>query len=173
VSILQPQININNPEGFLDIAANGKKLGRIYIRLWGHMRRGQNFLQLCLGTFGISFKLSKLNDFSMIDSPGETIRGGEYMSVDNPSIFESKAILENLEWGGDHVKPRKRGLVLGSGGGEPAKDSLFSICTRDDISEVFQCPFGEVIDGLSLAEKAIELRSEDTKITDTGVVLIT
>ncbi|CAL4184298.1 unnamed protein product, partial [Meganyctiphanes norvegica] len=171
ISLLQPQINVKNPEVFLDVTANGKNLGRIYIRLWSHLRRAQNFLELCLGTSGISYKQAKFNTFTRVNTPGETMDGGDYISADNPSVFESKSHLKNLEWGGDYAKPRQRGMILGAGAGKSEHDARFAICTKDDPGQVFQCPFGEVVAGLSVVDKAIQLKSENTKISDAGLVV--
>ncbi|XP_045131948.1 E3 ubiquitin-protein ligase TRIM32-like isoform X1 [Portunus trituberculatus] len=52
MSVLLECVSKDHPEVFLDLRAGERPLGRVYITLWGHMRRAQQFMALCLGTYG-------------------------------------------------------------------------------------------------------------------------
>lgn len=157
-------------EVFLDLSYCSNSLGRVYIKLWRHLRRAQHFLELCLGLRGPSYKGAKFTErkFHTDDFPFEYIVAGKY-SYDGFS--SSRGVMDNLEWGEDHKGPRKRGVIIGASYGEAEKDALFAFCTQDGEGE-FKCPFGEVITGMNIIDKAMQKATlKELTISNAGMVL--
>ncbi|XP_063588387.1 uncharacterized protein LOC134765632 [Penaeus indicus] len=162
-----------SPEVFLDLCAEGRRLGRIYIRLWGHLRRARHFLALCLGSLGPSFRGSKFSKVESKDKAGECLRVSHYMSAEG--AMSAMGLMEGLEWGGDHCLPKRAGLVVAASGGKPEYDGCFDICTRDHPAKKFSCPFGEVAGGAEGMEVVREAARHEpvteVSISEVGVVL--
>ncbi|CAL4062073.1 unnamed protein product [Meganyctiphanes norvegica] len=157
-------------EVFLDLSYGNNSIGRVYIKLWRHLRRAQHFLELCLGLRGPSYKGAKFTErkFCTDDFPFEYIVAGKY---NYDGFYSSRGIMDNLEWGEDHKGPRKRGIIIGASYGEAEKDALFAFCTQDAEGE-FKCPFGEVINGMDIIDKAMQKATlKELIITDAGMVL--
>lgn len=159
------------PEVFLELEVAGVVLGRVHIRLWGHLKRAHHFLALCLGTFGPSYQGAKFRAVERKGQPGENLRGGDYPAVDG-SGTTCQGVMTGLEWGGRHVGPVKRGLVGGAGGGCYESNALFNICLKDKPQGKMSCPFGEVVSGLSVVCRAAYHHPlEKVTISATGLVL--
>lgn len=170
LGILTSCLNKDAPVTFLDIKAGERKLGRIYITLDGKMRRAQQFIALCLGTLGPSYKGTKFDGVSEKDLPGEYIRGGDYQGRGG---MGGEALMDNLEWGGSWSKPKKAGQVCGVGGELERKfGSLFAVCLRDDPKDTFRSPFGQVTKGLDVLEVATRHKPFNVvHISDCGVLI--
>lgn len=138
---------------FLQLEVAGVVLGRVHIRLWGHLRRAHHFLALCLGTFGPSYQGAKFRTVGRKGEPGESLRGGDYLAT-NGSGTSCRGVMEGLEWGGQYAGPVRMGLVGGGGGGCHESDALFNICLQDKPRGKMSCPFGEVVSGLSVVRGA-------------------
>nr|XP_053655008.1 tripartite motif-containing protein 3-like [Cherax quadricarinatus] len=168
MSLLESLIN-EKPEVFLDIGVDGKILGRVYILLYGHLRRAQHFLALCLGTFGPSYRDSKFHGVVKPGAPGETLAGGKYVTPEGLSV---QGLMEDLEWGGKCIREKTVGLVVGASGGKPELDAFFHICTREDRGKKFACVFGEVVRGIEVLHDAVKhVRTRDVTVVDVGVVI--
>lgn len=158
------------PEVFLDVAAEEHLLGRVYIRLWGHLRRAHHFLALCMGTQGPSYRGSKFHGVAKKGSMGETLAGGRYLTDDGGNCVQG--LVESLEWGGPYIREKTAGLVVAASGGKPEQDAFFHICTRDHPGRKFACAFGEVCAGMEVVHKAVALHpSHAIKVLDCGLVL--
>ncbi|XP_068247550.1 uncharacterized protein [Palaemon carinicauda] len=170
MSILTSCLSKENPVAFLDIKAGERKLGRVYITLDGRMRRAQQFIALCLGTLGPSYRGTRFDGVSEKDRPGEYIRGGDYKGKGG---MGGEALMDNLEWGGSWSKPKKAGQVCGIGGELERKfGSLFAICLRDDTEDSFRSPFGQVTKGLDVLEVATRHKPFDVvHISECGILI--
>lgn len=153
VPALQLLVPSPAPEVFLQLEVAGVVLGRVHIRLWGHLRRAHHFLALCLGTFGPSYKGAKFRTVERRGEPGESLRGGDYPATDGSGTM-CRGVMAELEWGGQHAGPVRKGVVGGGGGGCHESDALFNICLRDKPHGKMSCPFGEVVSGLSVVSYA-------------------
>lgn len=163
-------ISAENPEVFLDLGSEYHHLGRIYIRLFGYLRRAQHFLALCLGSLGPSYKYSKFHGVAKRGAPGETLAGGKYITSEN--TISSQGLIPELEWGGKHIREKREGLVVGASGSRPTEDAFFHICTKDQGGRKFACVFGEVVAGMHILKEAVQhMLQFDVLITDVGVVL--
>ncbi|KAF2364942.1 B-box-type zinc finger [Trinorchestia longiramus] len=169
--VLQALIPTKNPLVFLELTVGSSRPHRVYIQLWGHLRRARNFMALCIGDQGSAFLNTKLLQTYNYNEPGERILGGDH---EHNSGRGGCALLDDLEWNGDYCMPMKEGLVTAAGSGQQATNSLFLMCTQNDEARNFSCPFGEIVTGLDAVRECISRshhREEEIWITDCGVVL--
>lgn len=157
---------------FLELAAGGLQLGRVYIRLRGHMRRAQQFLALCVGTLGPSFVGSFFTRVNDKGEPGETLIGGKYY-CHREKRFVSKGLLDNLEWGDEHGDADRAGYVADYSDGNSKHDTLFGICTSDNPGMDLVIPvLGQVTAGLEVVSAAASHQPvTDVTITQSGLVI--
>ncbi|KAK7072140.1 hypothetical protein SK128_007624 [Halocaridina rubra] len=168
-SAMQLLIPDENPEIFMDLATTSRHLGRVYISLWGYLRRAQHFLALCTGTLGPSYRGSKFNNVMDKNGPGENIFCRNYMYKHRPC---SKGLMDNLEWDGEHERIEQEGFVSAWSGGKSEAEAYFGICTREKQNKKVACPFGKVIRGLEIVREAVRHEPvTDVTITDAGVVI--
>ncbi|XP_071516758.1 uncharacterized protein [Panulirus ornatus] len=154
-------------EVFLQVSIRNRCLGRVYIRLWCHLRRAQHFQAICNGTLGptyvgASFTISSHGqEREALDIPKYVLPNGDK---------SSKVLMTELEWGGRFTGPANEGVVMGSCHGEDTHGC--GICTRGQPGGTFKCPFGEVLSGMDIVKAAInhEPISEVT-ISDCGLVI--
>lgn len=170
MSLLQSLIPSDKPEVFMDLRVDGRILGRIYIRLQGHLRRAQHFLALCLGTLGPSYRGSKFHGVAKRGAPGETLAGGRYITPEGTS---GKGLMKDLEWGGKCMQEKAVGRVVGASGGKSELDAFFHICTRDHEGNKFACSFGQVVSGMEVVHSAVRQMNcaKSVIIADTGVTI--
>jgi hypothetical protein len=59
------------------------------------------------------------------------------------------------------IGPKKRGAVMGLGGeaGEKSFGALFGVCLKEDLTQVFRCPFGEVVRGMDVLERVAQAQT--------------
>ncbi|XP_069156258.1 uncharacterized protein [Procambarus clarkii] len=142
------------PEVFLDLGVGERRLGRVYIRLWGHLRRAKHFLALVLATHGRTYKGATFSKVESKDRPGECLRVSHCVTAECGLGSEDLGSGglgsggEPLEWGGEYSRAKRTGLVVSSSGGKSEYDACFDICTRSNSAKRFSCPFGEVVAGL-------------------------
>ncbi|KAK8729903.1 hypothetical protein OTU49_008381, partial [Cherax quadricarinatus] len=159
-----------SPTVFLDLGVGERRLGRVYIRLWGHLRRAHHFLTLVLATQGSTYKGATFNKVECKDRPGECLRVNHYINVNGTP--GSEGLFGPLEWGGEYAHPKTGGLLVASSGGKPEYDACFDICTRSHPVKRFSCPFGEVVDGLQVVLEATRHHPvTGVTIIDAGVIL--
>lgn len=159
------------PEVFLELSVGAMPLGIVYIKLWGHLRRAQNFMLLCLGTLGPSFVGSHLLSVTMPGSPSEAVGAGMYR--DARGEMTAMPLLTGLEWGGEYQVQETRGLLVASCEGRPETDSLYSIITGSGSQDaVYPCKFGWVSSGMEYLTEAVHYDPvEQVKVTQCGLVL--
>ncbi|XP_037781769.1 LOW QUALITY PROTEIN: uncharacterized protein ZK546.14-like [Penaeus monodon] len=168
-SVLNALIPTKSPTVFLDIEYEQRMLGRVYITLFGHLRRASNFLLLCTGETGASLKSSKFFEVCNPEAPGERLKGGDYEFNNGRG---GEALVEELEFGGDYAQPMEAGMITAGGSGHRCFDSQFLICTEGDPNRSFACPFGVVTSGLSYLKEAVWLVvTKEIWIEECGVLL--
>ncbi|XP_037801312.1 uncharacterized protein LOC119596212 [Penaeus monodon] len=173
-SALEGLLESDRPVVFLELSAGGLHLGRVYIRLRGHMRRAQQFLALCLGTLGASFVGSFFSRVNDKGEPGETLVGGKYY-CQREKRFVAKGLIDSLEWGGEHGDADKAGYLADYSDGNSKHDTLFGICTSDNLGMDLVIPvFGEVTAGLEVVSAAASHQPvTDVTIIQSGLVIPT
>ena len=160
-----------SPIVFLEVSADETVIGTVFIKLWGHLRRAQNFLSLCLGNEGPSFMLTKFLQVYNFGAEGERILGGDYEFNNGRG---GKELFSDLEWNGEFARPMEMGMITAAGSGQSSTNSLFLICTKSDESRNFSCPFGKITKGFEHIEKAI-IAAQDKQvwITNCGAMIET
>lgn len=160
---------------FFDIEADGEKLGRIVLGLFGETvpRTVENFRALCTGEKGTSqdgVTLSYKNSPFHRVIPGFMLQGGDFTSGDGRggvSIYGDKFEDENFE-----LKHEKKGLLSMANSGEDTNGSQFFITTVPtpwlDGKHVV---FGEVISGYDVVEK-IESFGSDSGETSRSIFIV-
>lgn len=155
---------------FLELSVGTQPLGIVYIKLWGHLRRAQNFMLLCMGSLGPSFVGSHLLPVTMRGTWNESVGAGMYR--DAKGEMTAMPLLTALEWGGEYQTPVSKGLLVASSGGKPEVDCLYSIITGDGVEGGFtSCKFGWVSSGLEyLREATLYDPVEQVWISQCGLV---
>ncbi|XP_050723807.1 E3 ubiquitin-protein ligase TRIM63-like isoform X5 [Eriocheir sinensis] len=162
-------------EVFLELSVDGRCLGRVFISLWCHMWRAQQFLALCMGTMGPT-----LLDTTASEKVGNVLAWRHAVDGDNKARTE--ALLTNLEWGGQWAKPETEGLVAGVesynsfnmyGQRISTINSVaFGISTESTAGIILQAPFGRVVRGLEVVKAAFQHNPITlVTITNSGLVL--
>ncbi|XP_068246208.1 uncharacterized protein [Palaemon carinicauda] len=168
-NMFAPLLHVKHPEVFLELKYGECYLGKVYIRLWGHLRRAHNFLALCLGTFGPSYAGSYFKS-SHRDGSKERMCGCVYKTADGST--STKGVMGNLEWDGKFAGKSAEGRVVGTSGGKSEMDALFSIYTKVDQSASCYCPFGDVSSGLDIIQRAVEcIPATSVTVSRCGVVV--
>lgn len=159
------------PEVFLELSVGTQLLGIVYIKLWGHLRRAQNFMLLCMGTLGPSFVGSHLLPVTNRGTANESVRAGMYR--DTTGNMTAMPLLTELEWGGQYQSPVSQGMLVASSGGKAEVDCLYSIITGDGENGNFtSCKFGWVSSGLEYLKEAILCGPmEEVWVSQCGLVL--
>lgn len=157
---------------FLELSCGGSHLGRVYIRLSGDTLRGRQFLTLCMGEEGPSFRNTHFHRIWWRGLPGEHVWLGDYDQGDGSGGTQTKNCIGNgisIEAG--RKLPITAGLVAGR---YEKKDvsSIFRIFTRDAKDVVEEAAFGQVESGLQYLEIAIKHNDiHDVIISDCGIVI--
>lgn len=153
----------------LELSLGKSTFGSIKIQLWGHLRRAQHFLMLCLGTLGPTYKKTTFINVVRKGQPGEALLGGNY--IDDKGLVTSKGLMGDMEWGGEHSQEAKAGFITGWSNGSPELDAWFAICLRSLPGSNLSCPFGEVVSGLGILNDVIRCNFSVTDLTITEIDL--
>ncbi|XP_069181310.1 uncharacterized protein [Procambarus clarkii] len=153
---------------FLDLGWAGSTRGRVTIRLTPDTPLARQFVLLCTGQRGHTYRNTKLLQVMAKGQPGEYVEGGDYESNDGKG---GAPLLSDLQ--GQYRRSAWAGAVWAMGGQEGPRCAQFVITTRDCQGDYqWSWVFGDVVSGLDVVRAAVN-HSDITEVTvvDCGVVL--
>ncbi|XP_066941275.1 E3 ubiquitin-protein ligase TRIM23-like [Macrobrachium rosenbergii] len=159
---------------FLELAAEDRTLGKLFIRLSPETKFAQHFAALCTGEMGPSYADTRVLEVMRKDSHGsERVLFGDYENNDGSG---GKALVPGLGWGEwmkeTHIYPAVAGAV-GSVLGTEDNAAQFVILTKDCPGQNLGGCFGTVEEGLHFLTEIVSQYSNirDVNIQDCGVLL--
>ncbi|XP_069191086.1 tripartite motif-containing protein 59 [Procambarus clarkii] len=162
VGVLDPSCTL----AFLDLGWAGSTRGRVTIRLTPDTPLARQFVLLCTGQRGHTYRNTKLLRVWDKGQPGERVVGGDYESNDGHG---GAPLLSDLQ--GQYRESGRAGVVRSWR--EATMTAQFGITTRDrQDSCQWLYVFGDVVSGLDVVRAAVN-HSDITEVTvvDCGVVL--
>ncbi|XP_064088632.1 uncharacterized protein LOC135203006 [Macrobrachium nipponense] len=159
-------VNRKRPQAFFDIVCNDVYEGRIVFSLHGMTPRAQQFLQLCTGEHGPTYKHSKLMEFE--EDSHRFVRGG----VVGDGIESEDPIVEDVTNGGVYQKKLEPGLLTGWKS-DCDHWALFDIVLECKPGYEDDYSFGEVLSGLNLLKGVCEFsqNKKTIEVTSCGIVI--
>nr|XP_045586685.1 peptidyl-prolyl cis-trans isomerase-like [Procambarus clarkii] len=153
---------------FLDLGWVGSTRGRVTIRLTPDTPLARQFVLLCTGQRGHTYRNTKLFQVGYKGQPGEHVMGGDYESNDGEG---GASLLPDLQ--GQYRWSGRAGAVWSWYRPGGPKSAQFTIATRDrQDGGQWSYVFGDVVSGLDVVRAAVN-HSDITEVTvvDCGVVL--
>ncbi|XP_069176752.1 peptidyl-prolyl cis-trans isomerase-like [Procambarus clarkii] len=164
VGVLDPSCTLV----FLDLGWAGSTRGRVTIRLTPDTPLARQFVLLCTGQRGHTYRNTKQLQVEDKGEPGECVVGGDYESNDGEG---GAPLLPDLQ--GQYRMSRRAGAVLACGELFSPMNSQFTITTRDRQGFYhWSCVFGDVVSGLDVVRAAVNHSDiREVTVVDCGVVL--
>ncbi|XP_069192070.1 tripartite motif-containing protein 59-like [Procambarus clarkii] len=164
VGVLDPSCTL----AFLDLGWAGSTRGRVTIRLTPDTPLARQFVLLCTGQRGHTYRNTKLLRVWDKGQPGECVVGGDYESNDG---WGGAPLLPDLQ--GQYRESGRAGAVWARGGLFGPMHSQFIITTRDrQDGRQWSDVFGDVVSGLDVVRAAVNHSDiKEVTVVDCGVVL--
>nr|XP_045594620.1 uncharacterized protein LOC123755817 [Procambarus clarkii] len=167
VGMLNPSCTL----AFLDLGWEGSTRGRVTIGLTSHTRLARQFVLLCTGEQGHTYRNTKLLRVGNKGKPGECVKGGDYESNDGKG--GAPLPLEESGLQGQYQGSDEAGAVWGLDKPGGPRSAQFGITIRDR-KDGRQWPrvFGNVVSGMDVVRAAVHHRDiTQVTVVDCGVVL--
>ncbi|XP_069176601.1 uncharacterized protein [Procambarus clarkii] len=164
VGVLDPSCTLV----FLDLGWAGSTRGRVTIRLTPDTPLARQFVLLCTGQRGHTYRNTKLLQVCDKGQPDEYVVGGDYESNDGKG---GAPLLPDLQ--GQYRESGRAGAVFCCDDPGDPRSAQFAITTRDlQDGDQWSDVFGDVVSGLDVVRAAVN-HSDITEVTvvDCGVVL--
>ncbi|XP_069192278.1 uncharacterized protein [Procambarus clarkii] len=164
VGVLEPSCTL----AFLDLGWAGSTRGRVTIRLTPDTPLARQFVLLCTGQRGHTYRNTKLLRVWNKGQPWECVVGGDYESNDGCG---GAPLLPDLQ--GQYRGSGQAGVVLAWGELGGPWSAQFVITTRDRQDGVqWLNVFGDVVSGLDVVRAAVNHSDiREVTVVDCGVVL--
>ncbi|XP_069192231.1 peptidyl-prolyl cis-trans isomerase-like [Procambarus clarkii] len=164
VGVLEPSCTL----AFLDLGWAGSTRGRVTIRLTPDTPLARQFVLLCTGQRGHTYRNTKLLVVVDKGHPGECVGAGDYESNDGKG---GAPLLPDLK--GQYRESRQAGAVLAMGRPGNPRCAQFAITTRDlPDDDQWSYAFGDVVSGLDVVRAAVNHSDiREVTVVDCGVVL--
>ncbi|MPC62049.1 Peptidyl-prolyl cis-trans isomerase B1 [Portunus trituberculatus] len=160
-------VPLDAPEVFLDLHDGNEALGRVYITLQSHLHRAQQFLALCVGEKGPSYRNSLFHSVLRRSGTGEGLLGGDY---EGKAGKGGAAIFGGVQGEEEVAKRCERGMVV-RGNHRAEMAAQFCIMVRDGPRNKSVFPFGRVSKGISVVEEACRRPAMTVGVAECGWVL--
>ncbi|XP_069170684.1 uncharacterized protein [Procambarus clarkii] len=153
---------------FLQLAWGSTITSRIYIRLRSQTQRSHNFLLLCTGERGFTYRGSHFLQAHWLGRCGEYVECGDY-ELDNGS--GGAPLVDALEYDGELKQPIECGVVSARSRATKTA-SMFKIYTRDSPGYFDKGVFGMVETGMDVMREALTQKDiMNVEVWDCGVVI--
>ncbi|XP_069176723.1 peptidyl-prolyl cis-trans isomerase-like [Procambarus clarkii] len=164
VGLLEPSCTL----AFLDLGWAGSTRGRVTIRLTPDTPLARQFVLLCTGQRGHTYRNTKLLRVGNKGQPDEWVGGGDYESNDGKG---GTPLLPDLQ--GRYRRSGRAGTVLSLWWLGGPRCAQFVITTRDrQDGRQWLNVFGDVVSGLDVVRAAVNHSDiREVTVVDCGVVL--
>ncbi|XP_069161681.1 peptidyl-prolyl cis-trans isomerase-like isoform X1 [Procambarus clarkii] len=164
VGVLEPSCTL----AFLDLGWAGSTRGRVTIRLTPDTPLARQFVLLCTGQRGHTYRNTKLLRVGNKGEPGEWVKGGDYESNDGEG---GAPLLPDLQ--GQYQGSGQAGVVCAMSGPGGPRCAQFGIATRDrQGGSRWSGVFGDVVSGLDVVRAAVNHSNiREVTVVDCGVML--
>ncbi|CAL4187928.1 unnamed protein product [Meganyctiphanes norvegica] len=161
---MEPELSLTSATTtvFMDIAARGESLGRMYIKVFTNRPHGQQFLMLARGTEGPTFKGAIFNY-----KEHDCIELWHYV-MENGSLSNAPLLTTLKE---EHYEAPARGMLFPCPLGSIDKAS-FTIMTKDWDLGLMPGYFGNIVEGMNVIDIIASDMYDDMNqimITDCGM----
>ena len=147
--------------------------GRLVFRMSNDSPRAKQFLLICTGEKGVTYKGSRFYKLQNEGHPGEILCGGEMQSNnDNESNEAQSHLVEGIEDGGIYYRNLTRGVLAGPRYNMSDKALVFGVCTKDHKESKFRTAFGEIEEGMALLSLACQHSPlTDIVVKESGIMI--
>ncbi|XP_064122086.1 E3 ubiquitin-protein ligase TRIM65-like isoform X1 [Macrobrachium nipponense] len=159
----------DDASAFMDLGWGGETHGRVYMRMYGNTPRAKQFLYLCSGEKGPSYRGTHFFDSFRVGEPGEIVRGGDYENDDGTG---GAAILEDIDVGGPYLQEAVEGLLVGAHIRQPERLGVFGIILTAYPFSKTDTGFGVVTNGIGTLKSVSRHKPiSDVAIENCGLVI--